>query len=129
MIDERFDAKCCDLGCSCPNCFNLGGYCPKCGNCGLGCYCPNCFNLGGLCPKCCDLGGLCPKIVRLVVAIVRVGARETLCVVAVCCELELRSYLACPRSAMRLHHLSIRYQKRTCKAAGLASLLLETVHS
>ena len=111
-----------------PDCFNLGGYCPKCRKCDLGCLCPNCFNLGGLCPKCCDLGGYCPKMVRLVVVIVRVGAWETRVVVAVWCELELRSYLACSRSAMRLHHLSIRYRKRTCEVAGLASLQLETVH-
>ena len=75
LIDKYFDAKCCDLGCLCPNGFNLGGYCPKCRNCDLGCLYPNCFNLGGLCPKCCDLGGSCPKMVRLVVVSVRVGAR------------------------------------------------------
>ena len=101
LIDKRFDSKCCDLGCSCPNCFNLGGYCPKCRKCDLGCLYPNCFNLGGLCPKCCDLGGYYPKMVRLVVVSVRVGAREICVVVMLWCELELRTYLACSRSAMR----------------------------
>ena len=39
-----------------------------------------------------------------------------------CGGLELRYDLACPRSAMRLHHLSIRYRKSTCEACRPSQL-------